>query len=200
MKNSKIQWTDHTFNPWIGCTKVSPGCANCYAETRDQRFSGGIHWGKGAPRHRTSANNWREPMKWDREAGEEYRMWQVRAQLHGLGAPYKPRRPRVFCSSLADWLDDEVHLEWLVDLLDLIRQTPSLNWLLLTKRPENWYRRIAEAGLTANYASPRNGPTAEMALAWIKGTPPTNVWIGTTVEDQARADQRIPLLLSIPEG
>ena len=66
VKNSHIEWTTHTFNPWIGCTKVSPGCLHCYAEARDQRFAGGSHWGTGSPRHRTST--WSEPRRWDRAA------------------------------------------------------------------------------------------------------------------------------------
>src|SRR5439155_16270327 len=66
MKNSKIEWTNHTFNPWIGCTKVSPGCANCYAETLMDTRYGRVHWGKGKPRVRTSADNWAQPIIWNR--------------------------------------------------------------------------------------------------------------------------------------
>ncbi len=95
--NSKIEWCDHTFNPWEGCTKVSPGCANCYAETRNHRF-GGDNWGKGKPRRRTSAANWRQPIKWNAIA-------QTNIEAH---PDYAHVRPRVFCASLADWLDDEV--------------------------------------------------------------------------------------------
>jgi hypothetical protein len=101
-QNSNIEWTDHTFNAWIGCTKVSPGCANCYAEARDQRFAGGAHWGKGAPRQRTSAANWKQPLKWNREAAED-----VDDALHDFGADkYEaPKRPRVFCaSSRTGWM------------------------------------------------------------------------------------------------
>ena len=73
MKNSNIEWCDHTFNCWEGCTKVSAGCANCYAETRNARFGGGTapNWGRGAERRRTSAQNWNEPRRWNREAGVE---------------------------------------------------------------------------------------------------------------------------------
>nr|WP_264840964.1 phage Gp37/Gp68 family protein [Burkholderia cenocepacia] len=60
-ENTKIEWCDHTFNPWEGCQKVGPGCDNCYAEARNARFGGGtaVNWGPGAPRRRTSAANWR---------------------------------------------------------------------------------------------------------------------------------------------
>jgi protein gp37 len=171
MKNSHIEWTDHTFNPWEGCTKVSPGCANCYAETRNKRWNAGKNWGPGAPRRRTSASNWNEPVKWNREA-------------EATGT-----RPRVFCASLADWLDDEVPIEWLADLLVLIHKTPHLDWLLLTKRPENWKSRM-EAVCEFDGDS--------LAWSWLRGNALHNVWLGTTVEDQKRADQRIPRLLSIP--
>lgn len=189
MKNSHISWTDHTFNPWEGCTKVSPGCANCYAENRNARFGGGTapNWGKGAPRRRTSAANWNQPLKWNK--GEE--------RMVSHDEFVANRRPRVFCASLADWLDDEVPVEWLADLLDLIRLTPHLDWLLLTKRPQNWRKRIEQV---VALGCPAGGEPSWWYLAqcWSCGTPPANVWVGTSVEDQVRADERIPLLLDIP--
>jgi len=166
MENSHIEWTDHTFNPWIGCTKVSPGCLHCYAEARDQRFGGGEHWGKGAPRQRTSAAYWKAPFQWNREC-----------RVHGT-------RLRVFCASLADVFDDEVNECWRHDLFGLIRSTPFLDWQLLTKRPEKAKSYLAQ--LAADFG----------------GDPETwcfpNVWLGVSVEDQSRADERIPILLSIP--
>lgn len=132
---TKIQWADMTFNPWRGCTKVSPGCLNCYAEKLvTNRLKG--EWGKGRPRIRASASYWNRPLKWDRDAANLEAFNRSESPLHDDGefAPYV--RPRVFCASLADWLDDEVPSEWLADLLDLIRRTPNLDWLLLTKRPD----------------------------------------------------------------
>lgn len=67
-ENSAIEWTDHTFNPWTGCTKVSPGCANCYAESMSRRFQHLGNWGPGAERKRTSMANWRKPLNWNRKA------------------------------------------------------------------------------------------------------------------------------------
>lgn len=151
-ENSKIAWTDHTFNPWIGCQKVSAACDNCYAETWDARFKG-ERWGPHADRTRTADANWKKPFRWNREA---------------RGAA---TRPRVFCASLADWLDNHksIQPQWRHDLFYMIDATPHLDWLLLTKRPQN-YRKFA----------PRD---------W---TPyPKNVWLGTTVEDQTAAEQRI---------
>lgn len=194
MKDSKISWTDHTFNPWIGCTKVSPGCANCYAAAMDYRWGHGS-WGPGAPRRRTSLTNWKQPIKWCNAHEASVKAW---AQGAGI-MDQKPSRPRVFCASLADWLDDEVPIAWLADLLDLIRRTPNLDWLLLTKRPQNWARRIDNAKSHA-YDLERY-PTDEL-YSWIDRwqtyAPPANVWIGTTAEDQTRADERIPQLLRIP--
>lgn len=173
MENSKIEWTHHTFNPWIGCTKVSPGCLHCYAETLMDTRYGRVKWGKGQPRSRTAADNWRKPKQWNKSAE---------------GAA---ERPRVFCASLADWLDDEVPIEWLRDLLVLIQETPNLDWLLLTKRPENFGQRIAE--VVDGWQS-----SCELAVWWEREVPPQNVWIGTSAEDQKRWDDRMPLLMSIP--
>ena len=117
-ENSKIEWTDHTFNPWEGCQKVGPGCDHCYAETRNARFAGGIavNWGPGAPRRRTSAANWQQPLRWDKNHEAFF------AQ-HG-------RRQRVFCASLADVFDNAVDPQWRQDLFALIQRTPNLDWLL----------------------------------------------------------------------
>ena len=123
--NTKIEWCDHTFNPWEGCQKVGPGCDHCYAEARNARFAGGtaINWGPGAPRRRTSAANWALPKRWNAQADA------FMAQ-HG-------RRQRVFCASLADVFDNAVEREWRDDLATLILNTPNLDWLLLTKRIGN---------------------------------------------------------------
>jgi len=117
VENSKITWTDNTFNPWIGCTQVSPACDNCYAMVMmDQRYSR-VKWGPGNPRQRTTPANWRKPLAWN---------WRAAA----LGI-----RPRIFCASLADVFDSEVPDKWRGDLWNLIDETPNLDWLLLTKRP-----------------------------------------------------------------
>lgn len=117
-ENSKIEWTTHTFNPWIGCTKVSPACDDCYADVLSSRY-GWAKWGTGEPRHRTSEATWRYPITWDRKA-----------QAAG-------QRPYVFCASLADVFDNEVDPQWRADLFSVIRKTPNLIWLLLTKRIGN---------------------------------------------------------------
>jgi protein gp37 len=118
MQNSKIEWCNHTFNPWIGCQKVSPGCDHCYAEAMMDKRYGRVQWGPHGERKRTSEDNWKKPLAWAKKANGQ--------------------RPRVFCASLADWLDNRVPREWRSDLGHLIEATPQLDWLLLTKRPENY--------------------------------------------------------------
>lgn len=134
-ENSKIEWCDHTFNPWEGCQKVGPGCDHCYAETRNARFGGGqaINWGPGAPRRRTSSANWRKPLQWQVQAAEFMAM--------------QGRRQRVFCASLADVFDNEVPPAWRAELFALIASTPDLDWLLLTKRIGNVAKMIEAAGM-----------------------------------------------------
>lgn len=118
-QDSKIEWTDHTFNPWTGCTKISPACQHCYAEAWAKR-TGIVKWGDSAERRRTSDANWRQPIKWNAAAFESV------------------TRKRVFCASLADVFEDRPELPpWRKDLFDLINATPYLDWLLLTKRPAN---------------------------------------------------------------
>ena len=168
-EGTKIEWADHTFNPWIGCTKVSPACDNCYAEDWAKRFKGPA-WGK--ERRRTSAANWKQPLKWNREAAA------FRAQ-HG-------RAPMVFCASLADVFDNQVPDEWRRDLWELIQATPNLIWLLLTKRPQNIAKMLPQWYFQGQQES-----------CWgPEGWP--HVWLGTTVENQAEADRRIPHLLRVP--
>lgn len=160
-ENSNISWTTHTFNPVRGCTKVSDGCKNCYAETMSKRNPKvlGI-WGDKGTRVVASEDMWRKPVAWDREA-------------QNVG-----ERHRVFCASLADVCEDRP--EWnapRIRLKNLIRETPHLDWLLLTKRPENYLRL---------FWGPEQG-------VW-----PSNVWAGTSVENQEAADKRIPHLLKCP--
>lgn len=158
-KNSGISWTDHTFNPWWGCTKISPACENCYAETLAKRF--GFQWGPTAPRRFFGDSHWNEPLRWNREAER-------------AGKPAK-----VFCGSMCDLFEDRPDLEDArAKVWSLIERTPSLIWLLLTKRPENFRAML---------------PTIQIGGEELRRF--DNVWLGVTVENQATADTRIPLLL-----
>lgn len=114
-----ISWTDHTFNPWWGCTRVSPGCVNCYAEIFDKRV-GGDHWGPGKSRRTFSDKHWNEPLKWD-----------AKAKRDGV-------QRKVFCASMADVFDAEAPEGQRERLWELIRKTESLIWQLLTKRVEGY--------------------------------------------------------------
>jgi protein gp37 len=154
--NSRIEWTDHTFNPWLGCTKITPGCDRCYAESWSKR-SGLVKWGKH-PRRRTSPGYWKQPLRWEAQTDAFERR-------HG-------RRQRVFCASLADVFDNKADRAWRADLFATIRNCPGLDWLLLTKRPENIEKML-----------PKD---------WGDGY--RNVWLGTTAEDQLRYEKRWPLL------
>lgn len=159
-ENSKIQWTDHTFNPWWGCARVSAGCEHCYAERDAARW--GTKWGVNAERRFFGDKHWNDPIRWDRAAAKA-----------GV-------RRRVFCASMADVFEDREDLyPQRARLWKLIQATPNLDWLLLTKRPQFF----------------------DVMLPWTKlanGTPWPNVWLGVTVEDQKRADERIPALLATP--
>lgn len=161
-KDSKIEWTHHTFNPWWGCVKVSPGCHHCYADTLAKR-TGHKVWGpaKTTPRRLFGGKYWAEPLKWN-----------IEAEKAG-------ERHRVFCGSMCDVFEDHptANAER-VRLWPLIRATPWLDWLLLTKRPEN-----IEANLPED---------------WGNGY--ENVWLGTSVEnsdyvDRARVLAQIPAVL-----
>lgn len=157
-ENSKIEWTTSTFNPWVGCTKVSPACDFCYAEAWAKR-GGNVGWGPRADRRRTKT--WGNPIKWNKAAA---------------GAT---DRPRVFCASLADVFDNHKSIlpEWRTELWSLIENTPNLDWLLLTKRPQNIARYIP--------------------ASWLESGCPDHVWLGTTVENQEEYDRRIPHLKAI---
>lgn len=125
-ENSTIEWCHHTFNPWIGCTKVGPGCDNCYAEADFDKRRHVVQWGAGQPRKRTAMSTWAMPLRWN-------------AKAERLGVRY-----RVFCASLADVFDNEVPAEWRHDLFDLIERTPHLDWLLVTKRIGNVRQMIPD--------------------------------------------------------
>jgi protein gp37 len=210
---SKIQWTHYTGGPWMICDPVSPGCANCYAwELMENRLGGGENsvvrkaykaagfedwktrpvWGKTATRVLTKGF-WRDALRLNKQAGQ------------------KGERYRMF-PSMIDWLDEMPAgiidqedgkklepIQVLADFLDIIRRTPNLDWLLLTKRPENWRTRLEAA---MDYELPHKFTESSACLdfinAWLRGYAPANVWIGVTCENQEYADTRIPELLKIP--
>jgi len=203
-ENSAIEWTDHTFNPWTGCTRVAAGCEHCYAETRSKRFTHSGQWGPSGTRVKTSAENWRDPVRWNRKA-----------ELEGV-------RRRVFCASLADVFEDwpgpivgakgEQYFtdgrgrftplnppdsmrpltmnDLRLDLFRLIDATPWLDWLLLTKRPENIFRMWPE-NVAAWEQFTGKRPIEENTSRLFR----PNVWLLTSIAEQRDADRNVPELL-----
>jgi protein gp37 len=158
-ENSNIAWTDATFNPWMGCTKVSEGCAQCFAEAENIRYGRRDLWGPDGIRQRTSENYWKQPLKWN------------------AAAEKSGERKRVFCGSWCDVMEAGAYLDGIrKDLYPLIERTPSLDWLLLTKRPENFGKLLPKA--------------------WLK-TPLQNLWLMTTIENDRHFD-RADALIEIP--
>lgn len=154
-ENSAISWCTHTFNPWLGCQKVSPACDFCYAEAWAKRAGWPELW--QGERRRTTPQNWQKPVKWNKRCGE-------------LGV-----RESVFCLSLGDIMDNQVDPQWRTDLFTLVYETPHLDWLFLTKRPQNVLKMLVESYF----------PDVE------------NVVFGTTVENQEEADRRRPSMAAV---
>ena len=223
-EDSKISWTNNTFNPWMGCTKVSPACKFCYAERDMDLRYGKVKWGAEGTRVLTSDAYWQKPVKWNRDAVKEFNEWTQSDCFE-----QSPHRPRVFCASLADVFEDwrgpildrngmklfwshsrqphESKYHWVTEdetaggetlvcmndvrsrLFDLIDATPNIDWLLLTKRPENvplmW--QIHPAG------------RYQEGMSFTDAYRRDNVWIGVSVENQKCADERIPYLLKYRE-
>jgi protein gp37 len=186
MGTTNIQWTascdgtaGFTFNAWMGCRKVAPECKNCYIVRQTPLRVRNIE--HGSQRVRTAESTWKQPLAWNRMAEKQ------------------GTRPRVFCLSLGDWLDDEVPIEWLADLLNLICITPNLDWLLLTKRPQNWAKRMEQIliflsgpGLSIDEAMLRtfvsNWLEGWEGVTYTAASRGENIWIGVSAgADQAAA-------------
>ncbi len=235
-ENSNIQWTDHTFNPWRGCQKVSNGCKNCYADQLSKRNPGTLGvWGSeasGATRVVASEAMWKEPVKWNREAKVDRERWSEHIAELDMPAPpsYPKHRPRVFCASLGDvfedwtgamvnakgdplwihgadiestgpWHSAQMNADWRrltmsdvrARLFRLIDATPNLDWLIVTKRPEN-IRKCWPVDDCDGYGKPFCAiKTTDGKL--IGRVRRDNVWLLTSVENQEQVDNRIPELL-----
>lgn len=158
MQHTKIGWCHHTHNHWQGCSHRSPGCKFCYAETlMDKRYKR-VEWGAGKPRLRSKKATRQRPYTWNRNA-----------QKLGI-------RQRVFAASLSDVFDEEVDQSWRAELFEMVRETTCLDWLMLTKRPENIVDMLPPD--------------------WDDGW--DNVWLGTSCENQEMTDLRVPILSAIP--
>lgn len=202
-KLTYIQWCDRTWSPWLGCRKVSPGCDNCYiVRTPALSFRGIKH---GSQREDLSEAYWALPERWNRAAVRNpiyrcpacNRVGTVNTvcpteSCTTFASEMAIVRPRVF-PSLCDPFDAEVPLDWRLAFFDTIKSTPNLDWLLLTKRPENALKFYEEH--VWRHSDGRTLPPDRRADFTLKFLP--NVWLGVSVEDQQRADERIPILLRI---
>jgi protein gp37 len=224
-ENTKIEWAHDTFNPWIGCTKVSPACKNCYAERDFDHRLGQVQWGPNGTRVLTGSENWAKPLKWNRDVQKQFEVAQAQWVADccvGTKSYPEPElnqfRKRVFCASLADVFEDwqgpilnskgergviDCNGGWWFTngpvsncyelTMDVVRQrlfalidaTPNLDWLLLTKRPENVRKMWPAVGF----------PGAGVPGTLGRQLHLSNVWLGTSVENQEYADKRIPELL-----
>ncbi|CAD6556455.1 hypothetical protein LMG28727_06112 [Paraburkholderia kirstenboschensis] len=156
--STAIEWTDMTWSPWEGCQKVGPGCDHCYAESMNRWLRSGSNWGPGAPRRTYSDEHWKKPLRWNADAAKT------------------GRRRKVF-PSVCDPFDNAAPEGQRERFAELIRCTPNLVWLLLTKR-------IGNAG--------------PMLAAMFPDGTPANVWLGATIINQAEADRDIPRLVDAP--
>lgn len=192
---TKISWCDSTWNPFIGCTRVSPGCFHCYTELTPPFRTVGQKLGD--PIRLASEHTWHDPFRWNKKP------WVC--DIHGAFARKEDcltgycrdtlHRRRVFAPSLSDWLHPGLPVDALVRFLDTIRLCENLEFILCTKRPELWHDRL--------YKVFTNDGTRDAFAQWVyrwleEQRPPANVWILASAEDQQRADERIPHLLKIP--
>lgn len=181
---TKIEWTYHTWNPFVGCSKVSPACDHCYAERMACRL---------ATMPATAAS-------YGKVVDLGARAWNGRTALveSALSIPLRWRKPRrVFVGSMTDLFHPTVPDEWLDRVFAVMALTPHLTFQVLTKRPERMReylghpRKLIVADETDKLA---DDPWAHTKLRW----PLPNIWLGVTAEDQPRAEERIPILIDTP--
>jgi protein gp37 len=202
---TNIPWSDSTWNPIRGCDKVSIGCKNCYIITTPVfRFSKMKH---GDPRVKAGAGTWGDPIRWNKKpwicntCGKacDLRVDHDRpdgtrcyAPCTDSGARVAFHRARVFSLSLGDWLDPKIPIEWLAQMLDVIRQCENLDFLLCTKRAEFWSDRLHQAMRVIH------NETDSWISRWLDGEAPNNVWVLASAENQEMLNKRVPELLRIP--
>lgn len=218
-ENSKIQWTTHTYNPWRGCTKVHAGCTNCYAEALSGRNPATLGvWGPNGTRVVAAERSWEMPLKWDRaaaKAGERHRVFC--ASLADVFEDWKGP----ISDHVGDWLwwnDQGIKFtqpagrnvafsrRWTLDdvrsrLFSLIDATPNLDWMLLTKRPENVRRMwpvwsINQSLYEKTIENVRDDVRADLARQWHYRR---NVWLGTSISDQSTMEKWLPELAMLDD-
>jgi protein gp37 len=192
MAETSIEWTDKTWNPTRGCKRVSPGCKNCYAERMAMRFSG-----PGMPYeglvHMTS-----QGPKWTGIVREVPSM---------LDAPLHWKKPqRIFVDSMSDLFEEQVSDEFIDKVFAVMALCSRHTFQALTKRADRMQRYMSAPGLRVRIQNVVDDMEAwdggfiprDQSAPVIKQWPLPNVWLGVSVEDQERADERIPMLLETP--
>ena len=225
-RTTGIKWTHHTFNPWWGCEKISPGCAQCYAETFSFRTGHANLWGGPKSERRFFGyKHWQEPIEWNRAAqntrlldGKKVIHWRANRGVYMAETPIQSMRkeegiltrmdadsflalprPRtfVFSASMADILEDrDDTIPAFIQLMETIHATQELTWQLLTKRPDMFPVRLEKAYRHANKIGMMIA--GYILSLWSNGEIPENVWFGTTAENQEELDRRLPHLGRIP--
>lgn len=200
MSTTSIEWTNETWNPTTGCDRVSPGCDNCYALTLAKRLKA-----MGQAKYQTDGN----PVTSGPGFG-------ITTHTDALTEPLRWKKPRkVFVNSMSDLFHARVPRDFLAQVFAVMAATPQHTYQILTKRPEraariltdrctcgSWhpngehFRSSMEWAATAH--SPTYVPGLEHGIYHRSGWPLPNVWLGTSVEDQTRADQRVPALANTP--
>lgn len=190
-EHSQISWTDATFNPWMGCTKVGPGCDSCYAEALVDTRMHRARWGAGEPRTRTSDSNWKKVEAWDKHPEKL------------IGSAWPGRKPRVFAASLADIFDNEIDPAWRADFWALVRRTQNLQWLIVTKRignvakmlPKDWGDGYSNVVLLITVV---NQEEADRDIPKLVATPAR--WRGLSIEPMLGPIDLGRFLFVGPEG
>lgn len=208
---TNIAWCDSTWNPWVGCEKVSLGCKNCYAEKLVERFGGDF-----SKRVIAADATFNAPLRWRKkpwvcaecgnttsfDPSEDAPMCEKDIDDDGTQCgSIKYHRKRVFLGSLMDWLDPKISIDVFAKMLDIVRRCPELDFLCVTKRPEKFHSRMADVAEWARVNHPihPNPALVEWVNAWsCRKVPPHNVWALASTENQAMAEKRIPELFKIP--
>jgi protein gp37 len=179
--NTGIEWTDRTWNPVTGCDRVSPGCDHCYALTLAARLKA-----MGNPRYQR-----------DGQPPTSGPGFGVTVHADKANDPLRWREPsRVFVNSMSDLFHAHIPDEWIVELFAVMAAARRHTFQVLTKRPKRMRDLLNRPDFEARVADRARGKLLGETLLWEWPAP--NIWLGTSVEDQQRADLRIPLLEKTP--
>lgn len=178
MSDTSIEWADKVWNPVTGCTKVSDGCRNCYAERMSKRLAGRAGYPEDGFKVTLHPDKLDEPLRWKKPA-------------------------RVFVCSMGDLFHEDVPDEFVAKVFGVMRNK-KYTFMILTKRPERMLKFLKRAKKWEGWVTHDGTPVAKaydgtgIIVGDAGNWPPSNLWLGVSVEDQKTADERIPLLLQTP--